>query len=570
MAGVAGMTLSSCMENCGTGSETFAWGTFAQQFSAWLLPSLALISQLPFGSKHRVDNIISVFLAVGSPMLAAYSLALTVLNGRWVARRFSGMTYPNSMYAFRILSSLQQTPFNIRDDGRLSSLVILHQNDAWWKDLAERIEFTHTWTIAAAAQLSWVLIAYIFTVADSFNNLPPQPSADGLSDGQAVGSLWLWLLAVVFGWLQISPKCDDARIRNAISRSNEIAYVATSDGEPIKASAQSTARAFYMRTERQEDDSLYDEQERTPPIYNYARLLSWSLNVEIVRAVYAAASHCAESNRPVDYTKKWKSSDPNTLHAENRVGSLKQVQRYGIVRRPGRWGRDIAARIFLATVFAALLQWGTSMAAVVIVYTTPTKGLGCRSLAFLLYASAGTMVWALLITSSFLTHLVATSYEYGSFPKPGDNIEEGAFQMAEPNTREGRVSDISGGRTLAEQETGDDDDETDELLHSNRHHYSPSLEVARILAILLRRTAKILATLNAFGIVTINIMTFAKYLNSCRCLTANFSPNENAHKYLTILVDSSVGSSWGGAVALGLGSAFLYIFFVNVFINPSP
>jgi hypothetical protein len=51
-----------------------------QKFSAWLLPWLALLSQLPFGATHRLDNFVSVLLAVGSPTLAAYSLTLTVLN----------------------------------------------------------------------------------------------------------------------------------------------------------------------------------------------------------------------------------------------------------------------------------------------------------------------------------------------------------------------------------------------------------------------------------------------------------------------------------------------------------
>lgn len=58
IAQAAGMSYTTCKEQCGRGPESFAWGTFAQQFSAWLLPWLALVSQLPFGaaSKHQLDN----------------------------------------------------------------------------------------------------------------------------------------------------------------------------------------------------------------------------------------------------------------------------------------------------------------------------------------------------------------------------------------------------------------------------------------------------------------------------------------------------------------------------------
>ena len=58
-AEAVGLTYEACTARCGTGPETFNWRTFAQLFSAWLLPWLALISQLPFGSGNYVDDFIS-------------------------------------------------------------------------------------------------------------------------------------------------------------------------------------------------------------------------------------------------------------------------------------------------------------------------------------------------------------------------------------------------------------------------------------------------------------------------------------------------------------------------------
>ncbi|KZP14864.1 hypothetical protein FIBSPDRAFT_709178, partial [Athelia psychrophila] len=75
MAGAGAISYALCIEACGPGPEPFDWPDFSQQFSTWLLPWLALISQLPFGAGSRPENMMSVILAVGSPTLAAYSLA---------------------------------------------------------------------------------------------------------------------------------------------------------------------------------------------------------------------------------------------------------------------------------------------------------------------------------------------------------------------------------------------------------------------------------------------------------------------------------------------------------------
>ncbi|KIJ44805.1 hypothetical protein M422DRAFT_167731, partial [Sphaerobolus stellatus SS14] len=70
-----GVTYKLCIRACGAGQEPFQWPTFSQQFSSWVLPWLALISQLPFGTNDTPTNLESVLLALGSPVLAAYSVA---------------------------------------------------------------------------------------------------------------------------------------------------------------------------------------------------------------------------------------------------------------------------------------------------------------------------------------------------------------------------------------------------------------------------------------------------------------------------------------------------------------
>jgi len=54
-----GLSYEVCVGWCGSGRGAFNWFAFSQQFSAWLLPWLALVSQLPFGAESRLNNLIS-------------------------------------------------------------------------------------------------------------------------------------------------------------------------------------------------------------------------------------------------------------------------------------------------------------------------------------------------------------------------------------------------------------------------------------------------------------------------------------------------------------------------------
>ena len=58
-AEAVGFTYRTCTELCGTDAGEFVWGDFARSFSSWLLPWLALLSQLPFGSSNYVDDFVS-------------------------------------------------------------------------------------------------------------------------------------------------------------------------------------------------------------------------------------------------------------------------------------------------------------------------------------------------------------------------------------------------------------------------------------------------------------------------------------------------------------------------------
>ena len=374
------VTYGLCKVACGSGpSPSVTWLTFLDQFGAWLLPWLALLSQLPFGANDMYDNLIATLLTVGSPTLAAYSLALTVLNGRWVAKLFSLCDYHNSRNAAIIFNSLQQAPLKVNTDAALlASLVVLPENDKWWAELVERLDYTHTWSISAATSITWVIIAYALAVIDSIvggGAYSLHPS------GQSIGSLWLWLLPIVTGWLLISPECDSERLKNSINRVNRIAYVATPGGDgPELASSKSRRYAIFLRFDHR--DILHRDEGCTVPVYNYARFLPWVQAVETVADAFRAASERVDQHIPVDTKVGWvnPSNFHSLSHRPNRKGTQEQVVDYCLLDRESQgarramWGSDVWSRMLTASFLGLSLQWGTAGAGILISWLTPTTG----------------------------------------------------------------------------------------------------------------------------------------------------------------------------------------------------
>jgi len=368
------LTYDLCVSACGAEQEPFDWSVFSQQFASWLLPWLSLLSQLPFGAHDKLKNFESVILALGSPTLAAYSLALTVFNGYWIRRRFRKYDWPSISHVVKVLTYLQHAPIVVDGGGGLlSSLVVVPQNDAWWKDLASHLNYTHTWSISAATSIIWVVIAYLFTVVDSVGGGNITASVN--ANGQGVGDLWMWLLSVVIGWLQLSPKSDSKKLRAAFDKANEIAYVVDYEGNVVKASSRSRRRAISMRQET--SDRLQQDEHCTIPIYNYARFIPWLRGVEEIASAFDTASERAK-NRLAVSGKEWIESPVDAeITPINRVGTLYDIERYCtplFQRWKGKsiWDKQTILRMSCAAVFALFLQWGTTGSAIMVVFLTPT------------------------------------------------------------------------------------------------------------------------------------------------------------------------------------------------------
>jgi hypothetical protein len=308
-------------------------------------------------------------LTVGSPVLAGYSIFITLLNSRWIHRRFNqSVDYPNSRFAVSILSSLQQVPLRLHLD-RFPSLVVLPENDSWWKWFSEFVNYTHTWSIASATSIAWVVVAYIMNVANS----PADVYSSSHSDGDATGSLWLWLIPIVVGWLQLSPKCDSGRLQTAYNHADQHAHTEPA-GAHMGTSTASARRALTITA--QEKDVVSPDELLTPPVFNYSRSLQWASTADTISLMFEAASEKAQNCIPVSLGSEWvESHTSETIHPSNRRGSPEEIvmycaQPYGAYH--SHWAPGVFTRMAVASCASLILQWGTAGAAFIMAWFTPT------------------------------------------------------------------------------------------------------------------------------------------------------------------------------------------------------
>ncbi|KAJ7661854.1 hypothetical protein B0H17DRAFT_1337114 [Mycena rosella] len=528
------MSYALCIQTCGTGPIFRAWSIFSQRFSTWLLPFLALVCQLPFGANNRVssqveysgeiihiqswyqlDNIVSMLLHVGSPTLGAYSVILTLLNTYWIRRRFSHISYPNAHNAMRILNALQQAALKVNtEDALLASLVVLPENNFWWSELIVWLDmnYAHTWSFANVASIGWVVVAFSLTVIDVFKDVTNNSTPPLNSNGLAVAFAWLWLLPIVTSWLQTGPRSDRSSLHRAVAHANELAYMATEIGAPVPAGILFNQRAICIARRH---NHVGADEHRTAPVYNYARIFCWTAAVEAVYSAFNEATLRAENCTPVNPNFVWVHDRDGKIKDENRRGSLKHIAFY-VGGDPGdekRWvPGSVIFRILVSSAFALLLTWGTISGAMLLQFFTPTIGLSCRSGSYLLYACVSTLVWVLLILSSFLS----------SVPWHTD---------------------------------------------SSRSRTSP---LAGRAAVLLRRSGKILAGMNATWIVLTCLFQFTGIYDSCWCTSSHLYLGARAYSVL-ILTPADIAALWYpvvGATLLASGVVIAFITFINVLREP--
>ena len=354
------------------------------------------------------------------------------------------------------------------------------------------------------------------------------------SNGQGVGSLWLWLIPIVVGWLWI-PVCSYDRLKSAVDKANDMAFVAALDNPPQiygppnlnpprRAYDVSHRQAIRMYTKKK---VFTQDAARAAPVFNYARIWEWSSIVETVAQAFENADRNARRHIPVDPRKDWVYPEEKrpTNHRDNRTGTIGQAQAYCGLPSPGgpepaqpvpsgMWGR-----IFVASVFALLLQWGTTGSAAIIVAFTPTTGLGCRSGSYILYGLISTAIWAALLLSSSLAHYARVRYKEGSVPRSGFN----------------------------------------------------SASLAEGFATFLRRMSILAAAGNTLCIILACVFQFSNFYSTCYCNSSVLGRGgQHAYNIIAAGYDfEHMKTAWIGGVVLASGCVFMFLFFLHLMLETS-
>ena len=290
-----------------------AWVGAERECSAWRL--------------DRVDNLVSIVLAIGSPALAGYSLAMTRLNSRWLSRQFLYLNFPNKNNIPLAVSALQHIPFKIdTSSSLLPSLIVLPQNDKYWEGLAKAAKRTRQWSIPVAMNILWVLVAFLLTIVDSFVDFDHFITVPG-DAGYSIAAVWTWLLPLVVGWFHVGSQPDSDHLRSALDDAHESAYVATAL-EPALATQVTGRSTRAIKPSARHIDHVNADEKKTAPIFNYSRVFIWSQNAEHILRLYENATAKADRKIPVRCGENWTSNDDSTIRADDRTGNEAEVVLY--------------------------------------------------------------------------------------------------------------------------------------------------------------------------------------------------------------------------------------------------
>ncbi|KAF7349890.1 hypothetical protein MVEN_01289600 [Mycena venus] len=451
---VWGITAQACYTNCGSDMlrQSIEFSPSAITIATWLLPWIALIAQLPFEANGWLD-LLSAGLCVGSPMLAAYSLALTALNRRYIARQLQRLkstaerdTRPEYSYitdradaAAFILQEAQQGPLRANQNtGELASLIVLNDRPRqnFWKTAVKDLKNTRRgFTYSFLAQ---VLLA----------------------------TVWSWMFPIVFGYIRVGSQCKAGAIKEALM-DNMIAECDTSgeiqpvcqrglipsadldvpwmSPDPLTPTGPPAATQIPMHNtsipavgalDRARPDAAFNlsdkeefshesqpqmpprhlnrplpppmwcgfdvrgDERREGPIFNYARIFSWFTCVQNVGGGFETAIESFRVKAPIPLT---------AVDAAHCCGWSPRQHLTAFAP----WSKLPTAfrHMFGAACVALLLQWGTTGAAIFVAYSTPPVGLGCRSGSYVLYGIAATVSCALLVLASLFSHAVMQRVE---------------------------------------------------------------------------------------------------------------------------------------------------------------
>ena len=212
----------------------------------------------------------------------------------------------------------------------------------------------------------WVLVTLLFTVVGSLVDFQDVITVPG-DAGYPIAALWTYLLPLVIGWLHVGSQLKTDQLRDALEDGHNMAYIATAT-EPVLA-AKVPNQAIKCSAELV--DHFNADEMKTAPIFNYARVFTWSQHMGYVLNLYRHAAAKAQEKETVRRGGVWSSSANGVMEDRDRVGSAEEVVQY-CMERPAAmvapvgpvFATKVFQRVFLAAILAHVLQWGTTGASI--------------------------------------------------------------------------------------------------------------------------------------------------------------------------------------------------------------
>jgi hypothetical protein len=543
----------------------------------WLLPWLALTAQLPFETGRYWNDLICIFVSLGSPATIVYSLTITLLNRYWIRGRFNKLRdQHNRLEAYIpdhllgvidcmeiVLREAQQIPIRLSQGwGRLSSGILLKENMFWWNRV--RTDVLHTrrgYSFSLFAQMLLAITAYVFTVITSFISI----DGNDIGPQLAGGGIYIWMIPVIWGWIICGTQASASSISEALNDPlhpffrapilpSEVGPLIDLDERNIasqRACIQcesgviscplaidgskgplSPRKSYIGRV--LEPAFLHPwwfgfcaegDEACQGPLFNFARVFTWRQSVTIVEEAFSNVLIKSEVVSPLDHP------DIRGRVIAETCGLTAPLNAYVAWSHidPETW-----YRIIIACFMALFVQWGTAGPAVMIPYLTPVRGLGCRSGTFLLYGMGGTIVWMLLLISSFLSHEAMIRH-----------------QTLYHESLANRAAQQNGIPLLPWRRP---DEEHDHSLHHHHHHYhrhksfsdrSLSTSIITALAVITRLFAKVIAAINTGNLILSAVLDYLGVYQNCWCKTNSLS--RGTHGWL-ILFEGQDDTTMQGVV----------------------
>ena len=555
--------------------QDFQFQTFAGAFVNYLLPWLGLIAQLPTETESKNDGFMSLCMAVGSPALITYSLMLTIRNRALVREEFDVLrrhvrdvqrmyrTFGQRLDAIQyVLEEAQQVPLRVsQEQGWFSSLTVVARNEPWWENLEGKLKDTRRGrTLSLVFQMGVAILAWILTIIAAFVS-----SLGDISTGLQISAsnIWVWMVSelsqhssnllttvqipVILGWIRVGTQQLPKSIDKALETEN--AFLAL--GPPNV--PDSTEENMYTESKNQRglvvvdkrSSGLTPQTRRTPqlppeeyqrisqffnirgdekrrgPAFNYARTFTYCHLIRtITQALQTTIDNICDRN-----TCSGEHEFQEQGYRAGLLGNGADTEAYCGLDSPDReiyaypeWS-EIPSEIWIGIGFSAILalvlQWGTTGAALMIAYLTPTKGLGCRSGAYLLYGTNATVAWSLLAMSSLFSHSAMLRYQNEKQKEPLANARAAQANGAafHSNGTGERVNDMIPLVPLGSSAQSRSSSQPRRRISAAIWNRVP----VRGLAAVTRYFGKFLAVANAFFLVAVSLFEFTGGFDNCWC-----------------------------------------------------